>query len=105
MVEPTNWKISFYLKVFFAILWATKKQEASRKTPQADTMFPDLPLLLLAGCWMAGYMTGCSCMFLTSPATPCSRRGSTERDSPAALLPEPPAPDDGGDSYTMAQVR
>ena len=80
----------------------SKKQEA-RKTQQAYTMLPDL--LLLAGVWLAGYITGCSCLFLITPTTRCSRERNNERDNNAALLPEPPAPDDGGGPYTMAQVR
>ena len=65
-------------------------------------MFPDLPLLLVA--WVAGYITGCSCMFMISPTTLWSRRRGTVRDRPAALLPEPPAPDDGGNPDIMGRL-
>ena len=73
------------------------------KKQENPNMLPDL--LLLSGVWLAGYITGCSCLFLITPPTRCSRERNNERDNNAALLPEPPAPDDGNSPYTMAQVR
>ena len=78
-------------------------QEARSKKQENPNMLPDL--LLLSGVWLAGYITGCSCLFLLTPKTRCSRERNNGRDNNTALLPEPSAPDDGGGPYTMAQVR